>query len=156
PHALGNGLRPCSPRAVPHAIVLSDRQRNGGGKDVVWVKVPFGFNEPRGVAAKAHGRTGLVASREQIRIAAGECHGVKSLTCGAYPLAMLSLLLLIRSIGKRCKDLDQHMIAAQAEGRCLFRYPRGGAPELVGEDGTTRRDCGLHGINQDINAAAAE
>jgi len=44
------------------------------------------------------------------------------------------LVTRLRPIGEGCEDLDQHMIAAKAKGRCPRRHARGGASELVGDE----------------------
>src|SRR5215472_2722929 len=48
------------------------------------------------------------------------------------------------------------MVAAKPEGRCLLGYPRCSALELMGEDGTTGRDGGLHRLDEDVDGASVE
>jgi hypothetical protein len=65
----------------------------------------------------------------------------------------MSLLLeLVRPIDERGENLDEHMAAAQAEGGRLHRHSRGGALELVGEDGATWGDRRRHRLDEDVNA----
>src|SRR6185312_541348 len=79
--------------------------------------------------------------------------GLKS---GASPLPMSLFFEPIRPIGKRGQDLDEHMVAAKPECRRRLRYPRGGAFELMGEDGATWRDDGFHRLYEDFDAASVE
>ena len=47
-------------------------------------------------------------------------------------------------------------MATKAEGRGPLRHARGCPPEFVGEDGATRRDSGLHCLDEDVDAPAIE
>ena len=92
----------------------------------------LGFDEPFGVATVAFRRTVRVASREEVRISARERHRIKGLKSGSSPLVMLPFLELVRPIGEGGEDLDEHVVAAKAEGRRRRLYSRGGAPAFVG------------------------
>jgi len=80
----------------------------------------------------------------------------KAATVGSRPSLMSLLLGLVRPIDERCKNLDEEMVATKAEGRGLLRHARGCTPEFVGEDGATRRDSGLHRLDEDVDAPAIE
>jgi hypothetical protein len=110
-------------------LLPTDWQRNGGAEDVIGIIVAFGFDQPFGVAAKAFGHPVRVASSEEVRISARKRHRIKSLKSGASPLAMSLLLEFIRSIGERGENLDEHMIAAKAEGRRRDRHSKSGSFE---------------------------
>src|ERR1700730_1203251 len=116
----------------------------------------LGFDEPFGVATVAFRRTVRVASSEEVRISARKRHRIKGLKSGSSPLVMLPFLELVRPIGEGGEDLDEHMVAAKAEGRRLCGHSRGGALELVGENGAAGRDGGRHRLNENIDAAAVE
>jgi hypothetical protein len=46
-------------------------------------------------------------------------------------------LFLLRPIDEGGEDLDQHMVAAEAEGRCLGRHARRRPFKLVRQDGAS-------------------
>lgn len=96
-------------------LSLTDRQRNGGTEDIIGIVVPLSFDEPLGVAAIAFRRTVGDIPGEEIRISTRKRHRLERLTSGSSPLTMPLLLELVRPIGKRGKNLDQHMVAAKAE-----------------------------------------
>jgi len=71
-------------------------------------------------------------------------------------LSMSLLLGLVQPIDESCKNLDDEMVATKAKGRGLLRHARGCTPEFVDEDGATRRDSGLHRLDEDVDAPAIE
>src|SRR6516225_8908743 len=71
-------------------------------------------------------------------------------------LSMSLLLGLVQPIDESCKNLDDEMVATKAKGRGLLRHARGCTPEFVDEDGATRRDSGLHRLDDDVDAPAIE
>jgi len=118
--------------------------------------MPLGFDQPPSVAAKAFCRSLRIVSSEKIWVSARKRHRIKGLKRGASLLAMPLLLELVRAIGEHGENFDEHMVAAKAEGRRPRRHSRGSAPEFVGEERATRRDRGLHRLDEDADAAAVE
>src|SRR5215469_11961824 len=101
--------------------------------------MPFGGDQPSGIGAIALRHTVRIIREEKIRVSAGQRHRSEGLTRGFRPLAMPLLLFLVRPIDEGGKDLDQHVVTAEAKGCCLRRYARGGALKLVGEEGALGR-----------------
>ena len=95
--------------------------------------MPLGSDQPAGVGTIAFRDTFHVASGEEVRRSARKRSRIETLKRGSRPLAMPLLLKLARPIGEHGKDLDEHMVAAEAEGRRLCGHSRGGALELMGE-----------------------
>src|SRR5215471_17206686 len=133
-----------------------DWERYRRAEDVIRIIVPLGFDQPFDVATIAIRRTVRVGGREEIRISARKRRRLEGLQRGASPFLVTSLLEFVRPIDESSENLDEHMIAAEAEGGCLDRYSRGDALELVGEDGATRRDSGLHRLDENVDAAVVE
>src|SRR5262245_64853397 len=117
-----------------------DWQREGGAKHVIRIIMPFGFDEPFGIATKALRCALYVASGEHIGISTRKRHGIEGCKCGSRPSPMSLLVGLVRPIGERRHHLDEDMVAAKPEGRGLLRHARGCPPEFVGENGTPRRN----------------
>ena len=66
------------------------------------------------------------------------------------------LLFLVRPINEGGEDLDQHVVAAEAKGCCLRRYARGGAFELVREEGALGRGGGIHRLVPALSSAGSQ
>src|SRR5215467_10378575 len=86
----------------------------------------------------------------------GSAMAFKAATVGSRPSLMSLLLGLVQPIDESCKNLDEEMVATKAKGRGLLRHARGCTPEFVDEDGATRRDSGLHRLDEDVDAPAIE
>src|SRR6476659_6323401 len=134
----------------------TDWQRDGGAKHIIGIIMPFGSDEPFGIAAKALRCALREAPGEHIRISTRKRHAIEGRESGSRPPLMSLLLGLVRPIDERCKNLDEEMVAPKAEGRGLRRHARGCASELVSEDGATRRDSGLHCLDEHVDASAIE
>ena len=100
--------------------------------------MPFGLDEPVSITAIAFCGAFHLAAREEVWVSARQCDRIKGPKRGLNPPLMPMRVTRLRTIGEGCEDLDQHMIAAKAEGRRRRRHARGGAPELVGDDGAAR------------------
>ena len=118
--------------------------------------MPLGFDEPFSIATKALRCALRVAPGEHIRISTRKRHGIEGRKSGSRPSLMSLLLGPVRPIDERCKNLDEEMVATKAEGRGLLRHAGGCTPEFVGEDGATRRDSGLHRLDENVDAPAIE
>jgi hypothetical protein len=149
-------LRHLRGRGYARHFALTDWQRNGRAKDVVGIVMPLGGDEPvcNGTIAFCH--TVRVVSGQEVRISTRMRHRSEGSTSGSSPLAMPLLLFFVRPIDEGGEDLDQHVVTAQAEGRRLCRYARGGASELVREDGAAGRGGVLHRLDKDIDTGAVE
>src|SRR5215813_310944 len=95
-----------------------------------------------------------VISSQQIWIAARERHRVERPKGFSRPLAMPSLFLLICTLVNRGQDFNEHMIAAESEGRGVGGHARGSTLELMGEQGATRRNGALYCFDEGGDAAA--
>src|SRR6516165_158648 len=144
--AAGTGLNfaHLTGRTYAGHCALTDRQRNGRAKDVVGIVAPLGGDQPVGIGTIAFCHTVRVVSGKEVRISTRKRHRSEGLTSGSSPLAMPLLLFLVGAIDEGGEDLDQHVVTAEAEGRRLRRYARGGASELVGEEGAAGRGGGRH------------
>src|SRR5262249_8726019 len=109
---------------------LTDRQRNGREYGIRII-ISLGFQQPFCVSTEAFCCTVSASRREKICIPARKRNCVKCPSCGFHPLAMPLLLKLIRSIGERGKDLDEHMWAPKAKRGRLDRNTRSSASEFV-------------------------
>src|SRR5215471_14309233 len=118
--------------------------------------MPFGGDQPAGVWAITLSHTVRVVSSKEVRISARKRHRSEGLTSGSRPLAMPLLLFLVRAIDERGEDLDQHVVAAKAKGCRLRRYARGGAFELMREEGAPGQGGGLHRFDKNVDAGAVE
>src|SRR6516162_788007 len=117
---ISNWSQPTAGCASVHiAHCTSSRQRNGGAKDVIRIVLPLGFDEPVGIGTIASCHPVRVVSGKEVRISTRKRHRSEGLTSGSSPLAMPLLLFLVRGIDERGEDLDQHVVAAEPEGRCL-------------------------------------
>src|SRR5262249_8753042 len=118
--------------------------------------MPLGFDEPFSIATKALCCALRVAPGEHIRISTRKRHGIEGRKSGSRPSLMSLLLRLVPPLDERCENLDREMGGAKAERPGLPPPARGGTPEFVGEDSATRRDGGLHRLDEDVDAAAIE
>src|SRR6516162_8788407 len=144
----------CESTRVAHCT--SSRQRNSGAKDVIRIVLPLGFDEPVGIGTIAFCHPVRVVSGKEVRISTRKRHRSEGLTSGSSPLAMPLLLFLVRAIDERGEDLDQHVVAAEPEGRCLPRYARGGAFELVREEGAPGQAGSIHRFEKNVDAGDVE
>src|SRR6516165_9396665 len=155
--AAGTGLKfaHLTGRSYAGHCALTDRQRNGRAKDVVGIVAPLGGDQPAGIGTIALRHTVRVVSGKEVWISTRKRDRREGLTSGSSPLAMPLLLFLVRPIDEGGDDLDQHVVTAEAKGRRLCRYARGGAFELVREDGTGRGGI-LNRFDKDVDADAVE
>jgi hypothetical protein len=81
---------------------------------------------------------------------------MKRLASGAGPLAISLFRGLVRWIGTHSENLDQHMVAAQAERCGLGRHFRDGALEFVRGNRATRGDSRRYRCDEGGDAANVE
>ena len=135
----GRWLPPSGARAaLPVGRLIG--QRNGGPEHVGRIVKPLGLDQPFGVATVAFRSAIPLTPRKKVGVPARKCHRIESPACGLRPLPVSLLLEAVRSIGEASKNLDQHMIAAKAEGGGLHGNARRGAPECVSNDRAARRN----------------
>src|SRR5262249_4020689 len=91
-------------------LSLPERHRNAGAEDVMGIVLPLDFDEPLGVAAITFTRSVRVIPGKEVGVSARKRHWLERLTNGSSPLTMLLLLELVRPIGPRCKNLNEHMV----------------------------------------------
>src|SRR6516165_6535397 len=118
--------------------------------------MPFGGDQPAGIGTIALRHTVWLVSGKEVWISTRKHDRREGLTSGSSPLAMPFLLFLVRPVDEGGDDFDQHVVASQAEGRRPSRYARGGASELVREDGAAGRGGILDRFDKDVGAGAVE
>ena len=131
-------------------------QRNGGAEHIGWIVKPLGLDQPFGVATVAFRSARPLTPCKKVGVSARKCHRVESPARVLRPLPVSLLLEAVGSIGEASKNLDQHVLAAKAEGGDLQGNARRGAPEGVGNDRAARRNRVRHRVDHGINAAVID
>src|SRR5262245_52047788 len=116
----------------------------------------LGPEQPGSVAAIALAGALPVARGEKVGICARKRVAREGCARAPSPLPVSPFFVLVGAIGVGSEYLDQDVIPAQTEGRCLLRYARRRTPKFVSEDGAARPGRVARRFYGKIDALAVE
>src|SRR5262245_21455642 len=147
-------LQRCLSSAVLRRYRCTHRQRDSRIENVIGIIVALGFCKTSAIWTVAFRDTALIVSCQEMRISAGKGHRTKGIKSGVNPLAVLRGWT--RCVRDRGENFDQNVVASKAKCRRLDWNERRGTLELVGKNGTPRRDGSFHRLDKDVDAVGIE